>query len=281
MVFPSSMAAAALPKRRRSNLSTSGLTTMAHVSNLSFALNVVFSLVILFLVLRASTTVSPLLRPPGNGPTSTQVHWNGGHPSGPQSGSCFCSSYDLYCMCTPSLAIDLVIISGSNQLWLVRRKDTNQLATMGGFVQIGETSEDAVRRELKEETGIDISTPLSLAPTRKPPQPVLFGIYSDPRRDNRRHTVSVVYAIHLEGTEHPKAADDVKEVKLIDMEDIEKYEYFADHKTILLDYRAHWYQRQSKTQSSQRRADTSTATMDFAPDIKRSRCSMEDAATSR
>ena len=83
-------------------------------------------------------------------------------------------------MCTPSLAIDLVILSGTDHVWLVRRKDTNQLATMGGFVMVGETVEQAVIRELREETGIDLSS------GRKPP--MLFGVYSDPRRDNRRHT---------------------------------------------------------------------------------------------
>ena len=62
--------------------------------------------------------------------------WHGGHPKDTHSGSCWCGSADGYCMCTPNLAIDLIITSGNDNkhqnIWLVRRKDTNQLATMGG-----------------------------------------------------------------------------------------------------------------------------------------------------
>ena len=49
-------------------------------------------------------------------------------------GSCWCS-IDNYCMCTPSLAIDLVILDGDNddRVWVVRRKDTNQMALMVGL----------------------------------------------------------------------------------------------------------------------------------------------------
>jgi len=157
-------------------------------------------------------------------------------------------------MCTPALAIDLVISSGKDDVWLVRRKDTSQLAVMGGFVQVGETVEQAVRRELKEEMGIDLIIP-----------PQLLGIYSDPRRDNRRHTVSSVFVVHLDGLETPVAADDVKEVKRIPLADIEKNTYFADHMTILLDY------RNSLQQSATARV-LGPSEGDFAVDVQRSVC---------
>ena len=219
---------------------------MANVTNFSLALNVVLALSIMVL---AYHSMNCRMR-------EENISWNGGHPTSLKSGSCVCSSFDAYCMCTPSLAIDLVIVSGMDHLWLVRRKDTNQFATMGGFVMVGETIEETVRRELKEETGIELEKP-----------PTLFGVYSDPRRDNRRHTVSAVYAIHLDGHEHPVAADDIKEVKRIAMADIEKYEYFADHKTILKDYRL-WHMRQNLSNSG----SSSLADNDFAPDIARSLC---------
>jgi 8-oxo-dGTP diphosphatase len=123
---------------------------------------------------------------------------------------------------------------------------------MGGFVNVGETVEQTVKRELQEEMGIDLV---------KPPQ--LLGIYSDPRRDNRRHTVSSVFAVHLDGEEKPVAADDVKEVKRIPLSDIEKYEYFADHKTILLDYR-HSLRGDA--------ISVGTSEGDFASDVQRSVC---------
>lgn len=128
-------------------------------------------------------------------------------------------------MCTPSLAIDLVILSGQDYIWLVRRKDTNQLATMGGFVHVGETVEHAVARELMEEMGIELKE-----------SPRLLGIYSDPRRDNRRHTVSAVFVIKVPQNVRPRAADDVKDVQRIQLSDIEEHSFFADHKTILSDY---------------------------------------------
>jgi 8-oxo-dGTP diphosphatase len=185
---------------------------------------------------------------------STALKWNGGHPATSQFGSCFCSDFDKYCMCTPSLAIDLVIASGENHVWLVRRKDTDQLATMGGFVEIGETVEHAVKRELKEETGIELTS-----------QPMLLGVYTDPRRDNRRHTASAVFAIQLDGTETPRAADDVKAVTRIHLNDIENHTYFADHMTILLDYRA--LKRNEKF--------SKTTPLDFSDNIVRSVCNLD------
>jgi 8-oxo-dGTP diphosphatase len=227
----------------------SWLPSNNHVLVFSLVLNAVLALQLFF-----AFTVSSITRIPSTAIQSMRgeaIHWHGGHPADSQSGSCYCSS-DHYCMCTPNLAIDLVIASGTDHVWLVRRKDTNQLATMGGFVNVGETVELCVKREIHEEMGIILV---------KPPQ--LLGIYSDPRRDNRRHTVSAVFAVHLGGEEKPVAADDAKEVKRIPLADIEKYEYFADHKTILLDY------RQSLREGAM---SVGSSKGDFASDIQRSVC---------
>ena len=180
------------------------------------------------------------------------LKWNGGHPLDEQSGSCFCNAED-YCLCSPNLAIDLIILSGDNHIWLVRRKDTSQLATMGGFVEVGETVEQTVHRELMEEMGVRVNQ-----------SPVLFGIYSDPRRDNRRHTVSVVFSVQLGEKARPVAADDVKEVKRIHLDEIEEHTFFADHKTILTDFRSAWRGEPKKQ-----------AVGDFADDIERSICVVE------
>jgi 8-oxo-dGTP diphosphatase len=162
-------------------------------------------------------------------------------------------------MCTPNLAIDLILTSSSSELtttadyiWLVRRKDTDQLATMGGFVDINETVEHAVERELQEEMGITLATTT----------PKLVGFYSDPRRDNRRRTASAVFAVHLSSDAHPRAGDDAKEVLKIPIDDIERYTYFSDHRTILLDYR-----RSLLGQSFEKSTEG-----DFAADIFRSTC---------
>ena len=67
----------------------------------------------------------------------TEHKWHGGHPSQDRYGSCWCGG-DKYCMCTPSVAIDIVIYFKTTKskdgihVWVVRRADTGQLATIGG-----------------------------------------------------------------------------------------------------------------------------------------------------
>lgn len=104
--------------------------------------------------------------------------WHGGNPE--FKGSCWCSA-DQYCMCTPSLAIDAIITvknAPEPSIVLVRRRDNPRdiYALPGGFVDIGETIEHATIREVKEETNLDL---LHLSQ---------FRVYSDPKRDKRRHT---------------------------------------------------------------------------------------------
>lgn len=214
----------------------------------SLGLNVLLSLTIVYLMVLTGTTRSESSVPKGN-----EMVWHGGYPTKGRSGSCWCGQEDQYCMCTPNVAIDVVVSVGpkSEYLWLVRRRDTNQLATMGGFVEINETAEQAVARELQEEMGITLRTP-----------PTLLGVYSDPRRDNRRRTVSIIYVVKLDADSKPRAGDDVKEVKVISIDDIEQYEYFSDHRTVLLDYRR-FVRGEAPRESTEG---------DFSHDILRSTC---------
>jgi len=167
-------------------------------------------------------------------------------------------------MCTPSLSIDVVLASGSQHVWLVKRRDTGQLATVGGFVNVGETVEQAVFREVEEETGFHWSSHASYnhrgdfenTEVMQPPVMQLLGVYSDPRRDSRRHTVSVAYSIQLPHDVQLRAGDDAKEILKVALDDIlfpgndefafkkkdYKYHYskdlFSDHGQILKDYKA-------------------------------------------
>jgi 8-oxo-dGTP diphosphatase len=86
----------------------------------------------------------------------------------------------------PWLSVDAVVFDDSGRVLLIRRKNPpfqGYFALPGGFVDVGETTEQAVLRELKEETGIEGSSPR------------LIGVYSDPRRDTRHHVVSVAYRV--------------------------------------------------------------------------------------
>jgi 8-oxo-dGTP diphosphatase len=213
--------------------------------------------VVLLLLLTCLLHYSVLVPGKPNKLVERKVTFHGGHPVGVKHGSCYCGNEDDYCMCNPSLAIDLVIFSGKDHLWMVRRKDTQQLAVMGGFVDIGESVEHAVHRELKEEMGLSMQNP-----------PVLFGIFSDPRRDNRRHSASAVFAIHFDGSEVPSAADDAKAVERVPLSDIRvmsSQELFADHFTIINDYLRLLDGKKSSS-------DFVASKGDFAPDILRSIC---------
>mmetsp|Transcript_11368 Transcript_11368/g.12626 ORF Transcript_11368/g.12626 Transcript_11368/m.12626 type:complete len:326 (-) Transcript_11368:854-1831(-) len=141
-----------------------------------------------------------------------------------KTGSCWCGA-DEWCMCTASMAIDCILTSGPDHFWLVKRKDTGQYATMGGFVEVGETTSEAVIRELKEEMNIEINQ-----------KPELFGVYSDPKRDARRHTASIVYIVDIPEEVVATAGDDAAKVSRVHTNEISNLDFFADHKLILSDY---------------------------------------------
>lgn len=129
---------------------------------------------------------------------------------------------------TPYLATDgIVEIYDEDETFLgivliERRNEPHGVAIPGGFVDVGESVEEAVVREMKEEISLDVKIQK------------LLGVYSDPLRDKRFHTASVVYICKAYGT--PTAADDAKEATLYQLKEIELNTLVFDHKKILLDY---------------------------------------------
>jgi ADP-ribose pyrophosphatase YjhB (NUDIX family) len=122
----------------------------------------------------------------------------------------------------PKLAVDCIILVDREVLLIHRRNPPHGWALPGGFVEYGETVEDAVRREMKEETGLDLQD------LRQ------FRVYSDPARDSRGHVVSVVFAAR--GAGKPEAGDDADRYRLIDLSDIPESEIVFDHAQILKDF---------------------------------------------
>lgn len=205
----------------------------------------------------------PLIYPEGSSQIVRVWHSNGSPFINPglKKGSCWCSA-DEYCMCTPSMAIDTILTSGEDHVWLVKRKDQGKYATMGGFVEVGETSEDAVRRELMEEMNIRLS--------EEEGDVRLFGVYDDPRRDARRHSVSVVYVVDIPLDVTPKAGDDAAQVLRVPLDEVKELAFFADHKRILLDY-MNEKKRRGQGKPSQ---EVESQLIDFNASIRRSLCTV-------
>jgi ADP-ribose pyrophosphatase YjhB (NUDIX family) len=81
----------------------------------------------------------------------------------------------------PVPTVDIIIEIGNKIVLIERKHEPFGWAIPGGFVDYGECLEDAARREAKEETSLDVKLKF------------LLGVYSSPKRDPRRHTVSAVY----------------------------------------------------------------------------------------
>ncbi len=120
---------------------------------------------------------------------------------------------------TPLLTVDALIIY-EEKIVLIRRKNPpfkDLYALPGGFVEVGETVEQAAMREAKEETGLDIRLIK------------LLGVYSDPSRDPRGHTVSVCYL--AVGSGNLKAGSDAKDTGLFSPNEMPKLAF--DHNKII------------------------------------------------
>lgn len=106
---------------------------------------------------------------------------------------------------TPLLTVDCVVFNSRGEVLLIERKNEpfkGQYALPGGFVDVGETVEDACRRELMEETGV------------KAGRLTLVGVYSDPNRDPRGHTASVVFMTRVRSSKI-EAGDDAASARWV------------------------------------------------------------------
>ncbi len=103
-----------------------------------------------------------------------------------------------------------------------RRNPPHGWALPGGFVDYGESCENAVMREMKEETNLDIVLT------------GLLGVYSDPKRDPRFHTMSVVYTAMARDISRLSAGDDAGEAKVFSLDELPELTF--DHGRILSDF---------------------------------------------
>lgn len=122
------------------------------------------------------------------------------------------------------MAVDAVLVDRGKLLVVLRRHEPfrGQPALPGGFVELGETVADAVRREVREETGLELDLGR------------LIGVYSDPDRDPRGHTISIAYEVARRSAAAPRAGSDAADIAWLDIDEMPRLAF--DHSTILADY---------------------------------------------
>ena len=125
----------------------------------------------------------------------------------------------------PFITVDAIIEINGGIVVIERSNPPFGWALPGGFVDYGESLEEAVAREAKEETGLDLTDVKQ------------FHTYSNPDRDPRFHTIGTVFIAQAQG--RPKAGDDAQGIKVIKLSEIEKLDFAFDHKKILQDYIEH------------------------------------------
>jgi 8-oxo-dGTP diphosphatase len=127
---------------------------------------------------------------------------------------------------TPLLAADAIIeltdFPNRPIVLIERANPPFGWAIPGGFVDVGEIVERAAVREAQEEVGLEVSLI------------ALLGIYSDPVRDSRGHTVTAVYIAEASGI--PIAADDAKNCSVFSLNELPELLAF-DHAQVLADYK--------------------------------------------
>jgi 8-oxo-dGTP diphosphatase len=127
----------------------------------------------------------------------------------------------------PVSAVDLIIeIEGQGLVLIERLNPPPGWALPGGFVEVGESLEQAAIREAKEETCLNVELLGQ------------FHTYSDPNRDPRMHCISTIFVARATGT--PRAEDDAKSVAIYPKDQLPDVLAF-DHRQILKDYlNSHW-----------------------------------------
>lgn len=120
----------------------------------------------------------------------------------------------------PLPTVDIIIETGSGIVLIERKNKPFGWALPGGFVDYGESLEQAALREAREETGLQITLKQQ------------FRTYSDPDRDPRHHTITTVYIATADGA--PSAGDDAAKADIFMQGNLPPLAF--DHAKILEDY---------------------------------------------
>ncbi|SIN69138.1 NUDIX domain-containing protein [Halodesulfovibrio marinisediminis] len=123
----------------------------------------------------------------------------------------------------PAPTVDIVIYDPNQGVVLIERaNEPHGWALPGGFIDYGETCEAAAIREAKEETNLDVTLT------------ELIGVYSDPTRDPRHHTMSVAYSAVANDVSILTAGDDAQNARFFPLESLPHIVF--DHNLIVEDF---------------------------------------------
>ncbi len=125
----------------------------------------------------------------------------------------------------PITGTTIIPVLPDGRIVLVQRSDSREWGLPGGIIDWGEDISHAAKRELKEETGLDI---VKIAR--------LVGVYSSPDRDPRLHSISVVLAAEVTGELVAEDKLEVLQVKAFKPEDLPRGNLCHDHDQHLNDY---------------------------------------------
>lgn len=123
----------------------------------------------------------------------------------------------------PFPTVDVIVRYEGGIVLIERINPPYGWAIPGGFMEYGETAENGAFREIKEETGLDLENMK------------LFTVRSDPERDARFHTVTIVYT--ADGVGELRAGDDAKLARVFSLDELPQVIAF-DHREVLLEYKA-------------------------------------------
>lgn len=125
----------------------------------------------------------------------------------------------------PVTGTTIIPVLPDGKIVLIQRSDTGKWGLPGGMIDWGEDIPNAASRELKEETG------LNLIKIKR-----LMGVYSDPHRDPRLHSISILLEADVEGEFDPEDKLEVMQVKAFDKDELPLGNLSHDHDRQLQDY---------------------------------------------
>ncbi|MCT7996688.1 NUDIX hydrolase [Laspinema olomoucense] len=125
----------------------------------------------------------------------------------------------------PVLGISIIPLLDNGQIVLVRRRDNGKWGLPGGMVDWGEDIPNTLKRELTEETGLEVTQVGRLV-----------GIYSAPDRDPRIHSICVVVAAQVQGEMKIYDTAEILEVKAFDRDSLPLGQLSHDHDRQLEDF---------------------------------------------